>query len=380
MAREHVIPIPAPREKISIELFDLSDRLVARCNNPRSVIIKSPFRDLAATAWVELYSENLSISLDFGYRADIFIRDQLVFRGEVDEIRLDSVEAPLTLVARRNLHRLLPHSVSGLYKNMSPTEILIDALENTPVPRLDYVIDSGSTRVVERLGFLEENIFNVISLLAILDNNARWDISWDCVLRYRNSENEPDHWIRFDPDRTTIRMWHTGEDIRNAFLFHGGLQSPSGAEFQKTFSDPDSIQRFGYRPQHLYNRTIVTEHDFELYRDAILPVLAQPDTRRFLDIAGFLPVVAGDLIQIENPPFPLSKELRRRHIEIVEIIYRHTRVTTRLHFDAGLSKTEGVRSETRLVAVADAVFSRVGPFQLDRSALDGAAHLDAAPS
>ncbi len=376
MTQDHTIPIPAPRDEICIETFDLSGQLTACCHTPRSVLVKSPFRNLTATAWIELYRENLSIPLDFGYRVDISIEGNLIFRGYVDEIRLDSVEAPLTFVARRNLQRLFPHYVSGLYRNMSPTEILADVLESTFSPRLDYVISSPSNLTIERLGFLEESLFDVISLLAVLDGNALWDVSWDPVLRYRSALTPSDRRIRFDPDRTTLRIWQTGEDIRNAFLLHGGLTSPAGSEFQRAFSDQDSVQQFGYRPEHLYNREIVTEHDFELYRDAVLSVFPKPDIRRFLDLAGLHNVRAGDVIQIDNPPFPLSGDLCRQPVEMVEINYRHARVTTRLHFNAGLSRTASVQSEPKLVAIAGAVSDRFGPFQLDRSALDGSAHLD----
>ena len=379
MSKAHYRPVPAPSAEVEIKVYDDSDHLVAYSGRPRSVTVKSPFHDLTAKAWVELYREDIELPLDFGYQTDILIDGIRVFRGPIAHLRFDSVEAPLTFLARRDPHVFFPHYVSGIYENMPPTEILSDILESTPEPRLSHAISQPSTRTIERLGFVGQHVLEAVDLLAVLDGNALWDISWDWVLRYRPRDVDADYRIRFDPDRMTIRLWQTDDDIHNAFVFHGGVQPPSGAEFRRGFSDQESIRRFGRRPGHLYARPVTTDADYQLFRDAVLSLIPLPETERFVEVAGFLPISAGDVILLVDLPFPLANGICRRPIEMVEFDYRHGRVTTRLHFSAG-PRIKTARGDRVLVAIADAVASHLGPFQLDRSALDSPAHLDSTPS
>jgi len=367
--------VPAPIADVEIKVYDNSSHLAAHSKRPRSVTIKSPFHDLTAKAWVELHREDIDLPLDFGYRTDILIDGIQVFRGQIAHIRFDSIEAPLTLLLKRDPQILFPHSVTGVYEAMSPTEILVDILEKTPEPRLLRTISESSSRKIERLGFVSQHLFGAIGLLAVLDGNALWDISWDLALRYRPRDVNPDHSIRFDPDHMTVRLWRTDDDIHNAFVFHGGFEPPRGAEFCRAFSDQESIHRFGQRLGHLYARPVTTQADYQLFRDAILAIIPRPGTERFLEVAGFLPASAGDVVLLVDLPFPLAEETRRQVVEMVEFDYRHSQVTTRLHFNTG-PRVKQVRGDQLLVAIADAVASRRGPFQLDRSALDSPAYLD----
>ena len=379
MSRSPYVLVPAPMAEVEIKVYDDASHLVAYSKRPRSVTIKSPLHDLTAKAWVELHYEDVQLPLDFGYQTDILIDGIQVFRGRIAHIRYDSIEAPLTFLAKREPRVLFPHHVRRIYTNVSPTEILVDILESTPEPRLSYSISEPSARKVERLEFLGQHLFDAIGLLSVLDGNALWGISWDSVLHYRSRDVGPHHRIRFDPDRMTIRLWRTDDDIHNAFVFHGGVKPPGGAEFQRAFSDQESVGRFGRRSGHLYARPITTQADYQLLRDAVLSLIPQPETERFLEATGFLPVAAGDVILLDSLPFPLAQEIRRRPIEMVEFDYRHGQVTTRLHFNAG-PRVRQIRGDRVLTAMADAVTRRLGPFQLDLSALDSPAHLDSIPS
>ncbi|HPO10445.1 MAG TPA: hypothetical protein PLZ55_17350 [bacterium] len=375
MANSDRIPIPAPSCEIEVRLYGESGTLAARVSNPRSVLVRSPFRQMTAKAWIELYHEDLDIPLDFGRKVEVFLDRILVFRGQVSHIRLDSVEAPLTILAKREPPRLFPHSITAVYENQSITDVLTDVLNRTPVPHLSYSVETESPRNIERLGFVNAGLFDVVSLLAILDQNALWDISWDSVLRYRSSTVVPDHRVRFDPDLMTLRLWRTDDDIKNAFVLHGGAIPPSGAEFRTTFRCPDSIRLFGLRAKHLYVRAITSEADAELLENAILPLVTQPATQRALDMAGFFFARAGDVVRFDHPPFPVVDSLCRQVVEMVEYDYRHGRVMTRLHFQAG-ARLALFKQAAMQLAVAEESIHPVGPFQLDRSGLDSAAPLD----
>ncbi|HOE12767.1 MAG TPA: hypothetical protein PLQ35_17185 [bacterium] len=375
MANSDRNPIPAPSCDIEVRIYGDSGTLAARVFNPRSVLVRSPFRQMTAKAWIELHREDLDVPLDFGRQIEVFINRILVFRGQVSHIRLDSVEAPLTILAKREPPRLFPHSVTAVYENQSITDILIDILSRTPVPHLGYSVETESPRIIDRLGFVNTGLFDVISLLAILDHNALWDISWDSVLRYRSRTVAPNHRVRFDPDLMTLNLWRTDDDIKNAFVLHGGVTPPSGAEFRTTFTSPDSIRTFGLRTKHLYIRAITSEADAELLKNAILPLVTQPATQRALDMAGFFYARAGDAVRFDHPPFPVVDSLCRQVVEMVEYDYRHGRVITRLHFQAG-ARLPLFKQAAMQLAVAEESTPPVGPFQLDRSGLDSAAPLD----
>ena len=113
--------------------------------------------------------------------------------------------------------------------------------------------------------------------------------------------------------------------------------------------------------------------------DAISQQLEQPLYEHTIDLTGAGEnVQPGDVVQFQVDNFPLFPEKQLFRVKSREIIYAHESHKTRLYLTTGFESAPSYFYYLGRDDLAGPLYvtGRIGPFQLDVSALDSAAHLD----
>ncbi len=361
-----------------VRLYDSSGNLAAEIDPPRSVHALSSLGALPAACRVELLPEDARIPVSHHDRMIVELAGETLFDGPVVELRTD------TLGRLRGLRGALApelawnERLSGPFADTTVGAVLVQLIDNLSYSPVHYAPEHDFDTPIDALFLDQYPLFYALDLLAKLAGNALWDLGWDGALRFRPADTPPDHVIYYDPRSHALKVWQSDEPIRNSFTGRGGIVG--GNEFVRVFADPDSMAHYGPQPITLYFRPIHTEQVYQRLRDAILAEATQPALDKYLDIAGGgYAIRPGDRLELRGSPLPVPGDDRVFRVKTREVAWTAEKATTRLWFAQGRENAESYlryldHEHTGLDG--DYVRRRVGPFELDFSALDSSAHVE----
>lgn len=253
---------------IQIELRDLDGVPVAEVAGAKKVVLRAPFGAMKAKCFIELYQRDRGIPIAQAYECRVRIGGILKFRGRVADVRRHTQGDELSFYAAREPEVEMTESVSRTYENQSPTDILLDIvsrLESSPLT-CDNADPVGYS--IDRLTFIQFDLFYAIDLLAKLSGNSLWDIGWDDALRFRPHTGEADHILHFDRRKLAVKVWKTSRRVKNAFELFGGVADEN--QFYRWFVEEASVARYGARRKSLFVRPITTQDAYLYLRQAVL--------------------------------------------------------------------------------------------------------------
>ncbi len=338
--------------------------------HPRKFIIKSGFGAMKRRCWLELYKEDSHVLGSIGNIVEIDINGIRCFRGKITQRRLDSIDDPLSFYAEFDPEQEFAHSLYGTYENREITAILQDILQNSPLQRGDSFEKKAR---LHHLVFSGESLFQGIDLLAKLAGNWWWDVSEEGILTFRPPARTPDHLLALRRDVDTVNLWQTIDDLYGRVEMEGG--ESEGTTYDQII---DIIEDPSTNPGHIrvYVRSISTLDVFTAFRRAVMQQMMTPHYEHYIDWMGAKEAIQpGDAVCFRVDYLPLFPQERLFRVKIREIVYSHESVQTRLHVTAG---NESSATYFHYYHV-DYTLSRIGPFQLDVSALDSTSPLDSWP-
>jgi hypothetical protein len=363
-----------------VRLYDLSGNLAAEITDPRQVEIIIGLGAMERKCRVDLHNEDAMLDVDFAYRLEVEMKATTIFSAPVSELRTDSMSKPRGMVAYRDPAKEWEERVVGLHTLTTVGEILTCVIDGIFYSPVSYSATHSFTQSIDSFDLQRYPLFSTIDLLAKLADNAIWDLGHDGQLRFRPNDIEPDHVITFDHRRHALKVWKSDSPVRNYFTCKGGIID--GAPYEKVFSDPDSIDRYGLLDISLFCRPVTTDATFNLLRDAVLAEAVTPKLNKYFDIfEGGEDIRAGDLIELRNSPLPSPGGNQTVRVKKVEITWDNESWRTRLHLAQGLENASRYLAYLDHEANAedtDYARRRLGTFELDFSALNGGSHLDAA--
>lgn len=347
----------------------------AQSARPRKVTLKETMGARQSRLWVEFYDPPPSAPVYLGDLLEVWVEEIRFFRGPIEQIRQDSIDDRLTLYAEDDAARHYAYSAGGLFTDSTPTEILTQLLAESPIA---YTPDPPSARHFSRLAFPAGPLIEAIDLLAKLAGNWAWDLA-DHQLRLRPLCANDAHHRRLVADRDTVNLWLTNQDRPAQVVFQTGLMN--GAVRTSRLLNPNP--HFPSEPTEVvYEAPPIQSPDaLAALRHSTLQHLLTPHYGHAIDLAGPQPHLrAGDGIRFSAPQWPWFPEAHCFRIKQRELRYAHERYHTRLFLTTGHENGAGYftylkRKRTSTIAYQLAVS---GAFQLDVSALDSDAHLDAA--
>lgn len=358
-------------------IYDGDGRLTAEFAPPRSVHAVSRLGALSAECRLELLPEDARIPVSHHDHLVVSLAGETLFDGPVVELRTDSLGRLLSLRGALVPERDWNERTTGLYQESNVGAILAGVIESLSFSPVRYTPTHEFDAPIDALTFDQYPLFYAIDLLAKLAGNALWDLDWEGALRFRPSGVAPDHVVYFDPRHHALKVWQSDEPIRNSFTARGGIVA--GNEFVRSFDDPESIARYGLLPMTLFVRPVNTPSVYERLREAIVSEATRPRLNKYLDVrSGGWTVRAGDLIELRGSPLPAPGQDQVFRVKAREIAWSLEKARARLWFAEG---RENAASYLRYLdhehtgLDPDWVRRRVGPFQLDFSAVDSSAQL-----
>lgn len=364
-----------------IEIRTPAGLCVAWLMRAQNVMVRAPFGAERSRFWIDLLPEDAGLELGHGYELIARIEGQVRFRGRIYDFRTDSAGNLTGIQAVREPKVLLADVVDGIYENVSPTAILADIVSHLRVSTLRYTPVYQSSRILDRLEFVQTPLFTAVDLLAKLAGNWLWDIDWNNNLRFRPHETEllPDHVLYYNAHRHRFKIWETQRFIYNTFHFEGGVAA--GNAFERFFDEGTSAARFGARAKNIYARPMVTDGVFHWLRDAVLQQLPWPVNEKYLVLYdGRHDIGPGDVIELRETG------LRRLETDTVfRVAEQEIRIDNTGEMVVKLTLAQKWESSRRYLSYIDHDYfrdpltyirRRVGHFELDWSALDSQAAVD----
>ncbi|RJP32403.1 MAG: hypothetical protein C4527_06095 [Candidatus Omnitrophota bacterium] len=347
---------------------------LASTDNPRKCVIKSGCGAMERRCWLELYNEDLFLPLAIGAQMEIRIDGSACFYGRIHQRRIDSVDDQLSLFAAWQPQREFAATSSGIFVNMTATQILHKILKESNIFRID---SHPHSYLLSRLHFAEDSIFAVIDLLAKLAGNWLWDMRDDGSLRFRPYPSQPDHALSLLRDVSTVNLWQTVNDLAAGIEFHGG--SIEGGIYTKTIDIPQLHNLSEKEIIRIYVRSINAGDVYKALRNAIIQQMTQPHYEHYVDLMdGGEFVQPGEVVRFYVEEIPLFPQDRMFRVKEREIEYAHGRLKTRLHLTSGFESTPTYfyyfTDDKKIPEWQKS--TAAGPFQLDVSALDSIAHID----
>lgn len=343
---------------------------------PRKLVIRSGFGAMKRTCFLELYQEDLHIPFQLGDTLRVWVNQVDCFFGIISQIRIDSIDDPITLVAEQTPARILEGPVHGQWED---TAAHVWLKEVAPSFGLAYTPTHVSTRKLQAIQFAGQSMLFALDLWAKLAGNWRWDVSDFGELRFRPWRPIPEHQEHLHHDHDTINIRRTTFDRFEWVTLHAGVIK--GNEQTRIVHTPGNRGRSESARTTAYARPVVSSDGLFLLREAVHMQQASEMVTHTIDLdARGVTIRPGDTIRFTMDSFePFLRHLVFR-VKQREITVAHERLTTRLHLTTGYENAyryfEYMRSDPRLVPGIQE--GSRGPFQLDVSALDSEAHLDAA--
>ncbi len=356
---------------IQILFYDcLGEKVLASVLNPRKFTMKSGFGAMPRRCWLELYQEDRNTPADVGSYLEIRIRGIRCFWGRIQQRRIDSIDDPLSFYADFDPHREFNRQVFGTFENRTSTEILQDILEESPLVRHDSL---ESTLRFRKIIFSGESLFAAIDLLSKLAGNWWWDVREDGVLFFRPPTGLPVHEVVLRRDTDVFNLWKTTTDRYSQVEIEGG-----GSDMQNYRWILDTLGQHN-APENacirVYLRSIATPDAAAALRQAVVQQMETPHYEHFVDWTGNGETVKpGESVCFKPEYRSLFPETQRFRIKTREITYAHETLQTRFHVTSGNESSETYFHYFRV----DHPIPRFGAFQMDVSALDSIAYLDAA--
>lgn len=365
------------RPDIEILLYDAKRDTVRGCvASPRKLTIRSGFGAMPRRCWLELFYEDLCLPVSLGDWMTVRVRDVTVFSGRVAQLRIRSCDDPLSLYAEWNPERAFDRRIEGVYEEQTLTQILVALCHEAG---LTYSPQPTHAIPLQRFEFEDFSLIAAIDLFAKLAGNWRWDLLDDGELRFRPIGVLPDHFLPLSLDASSVNVWKTTEDVFTSVEINAGLIQGEATRLVVDF--PDVAFRSEADSIRIFARPISSWDGLAALRRAIRQQMKDPRYSRTVDLLGVgESVMPGDSVRFTcgTPPrFPEEALFRVREREIV---YERETVRTRLHltsaFESAPTYFHYLKKDRRWAPPYQE--GRMGMFQLDVSALDSSAHLDAA--
>lgn len=344
--------------------------------NPRKLIVKSGFGAMPRTCFLELYEEDSLVPLSLGDRITVYVNGTRCFLGWVQELRIDSVDDPVSLVAENDPSRVYNLPVYGEWTNVSVQTWLS---QMAPEAGLDWPATLPSLPKLESLTFRGQSTLTAIDLWAKLMGNWRWDITDEGRLRFREPGTSSDHQIHLLRDHDRVNLRKSPFDRYESVTLYAGVIK--GAEQVLPISFPENAGRSETAHKEVFARPLRSSDGLFLMREAIRTQMKQPGYSHYIDLSGRGETIQpGDTVRFSIDALPVFPRQQRFRVKRRELTIAHETLTTRLVLTSGYESTyryfETMLSDPRLVP--GYLEGSVGPFQLDVSSLDSDAFLDVA--
>jgi len=349
---------------------------LASTRNPRKCIIKSGYGAMNRRCWLEFYNSDLNLPVSLGNILELWINGMRCFRGRIAQRRIDSIDDYLSIYAEWDPERAHNIPIGGIFENQTATEILNQILTSSG---LVYAGGFSHDIRFSRLEFAEYPLFSAIDLLAKLAGNWLWGVSDDSILTFKPPTGNPEQILYLREDLSVVNLWETYTDIALHVLVHGGVVS--GSTYENWIEIPEREYSAEEDLARIYARPITTPDVFSALRRAVIEQMTGAHYEHYVELSGAGETIQpGDRVrmQVENVPiFPKEQIFR---VLMREITYAHENLQTQLHLVTGFSSAPTyfyyLKSDRKMILPY--MGGKVGAFQLDISALDTAAHLDAA--
>ncbi len=362
--------------EITVHFYNSSNSLIAITSNPRKIIIKSAFGAGKQRCWLELYNEDNLIPAALGCKIKVYINQMSCFCGQIIERRIDSIDDQLTFYAQSHPEYEYHAVVNQYYENWLITEILDDILQANS---LTLITPDEFQPCSTTLNFVDYPIFTAIDLLAKLAGNWLWDIQAQNTIRFRPPGTRPDHYIHLHEDHYVVNLWQTLEEIAPVIEIRNNIEDFHSIDHIVII--PDLIHQPANPSIHVYALPIVTIEALNQLTQSIQEQMKQIHYEHYIDLWGVgAGIQPGDLIQFSVDNFILFPQQEIFRVKQRDLVYSHETLKTRLHVTTGYesSITYFHHIKHNPVITPKALLYHLGPFQLDVSRLDSAAHLDTA--
>lgn len=362
------------RADITIFLFDGDGvRLLGSTKQPRKCVIKSGFGAGKQRCWLELYQENQHLPVETGNILQVAIQGKNCFRGRIQERRIDSTDDPLSCYAEFNPEREYNRQVFGTFENQTVQEILVQILYGSGLS-LSGTFDADPR--FRRLVFSGEPLWLAVDLLAKLAGNWIWDIRENNRLEFRPRSSLPeDRQVVLRRDADTVNLWQTTHDLYSTIEIMGGVKD--GAVYEKTVLIPELETMTDAARIRVYIRPMIERDAYSAIRWAIIQQMTATHYEHYLDWVGNANnVEPGETIRVYAENVTLFPQNQPFRVKMREITYAHETLQTRFHVTSGWESAETYFH----YFYVDYPIPRLGVFQLDVSALDSIAPLDAVPA
>ncbi len=365
----------ASRPEIIIRFYKRDDlTLLGSITQPRKITIKSGFGAQKRRCWLEFYNDDLDAPADLGTVIEIWINETSCFRGRILQRRIDCVDDYLSVFAEWDPDREFQIVARKVFVNQTIPTMLDSVLSGSGLTRTgSFDCDT----VFSRLEFFKAPLFAAIDLLAKLAGNCLWDVRENSSLSFRLPSTNPDHELILDKNTDTLNLWETNEDLHSEIEVQGGINGGSTYDNWIVIPEIAGISEIG--SIRVYARPISSYDSFSNLQRAIIDQMTRPHYEHHIDLAGTGETIApGETVQLSIDNYSLLPDNLIFRVKMRELVYSHETVNTKLHLTSGLESSPSYFHYHRKERVDPPSFlqGKIGPFQLDLSALDSVSHID----
>lgn len=360
------------RTDITISLFDTDGvRLMGSTKRPRKCVIKSGFGAGKRRCWIEFFNEDMHLPVVIGEILEISMNGNLCFRGRIQERRIDSVDDHLSCYAEFDPEQEYNQQVFGTFENQNVREILLQILYGSGLS-LTGTFDENLR--FKRLTFSGESLFPAVDLLAKLAGNYLWDIHNRDILELRPIRLQEDHRVVLRRDVDTVNLWQTTNDLYSTIKIMGGIKD--GSSYDKTIEIPELEGVAGSSTIRVYVRPVTELDSYIALRRAVVQQMLAPRYEHYVDwLENGERIEPGQTVRFHGEYLSLFPQNVVFRVKMREITYAHENLQIRFHITSGYESSESYFHYFHV----DYPIPRSGAFQLDVSALDSLAPLDAVP-